>query len=236
MRVVLSPVELTGLPLEHKAQEAVKERADLPARIVRRLDFSLYGRDINVYRNNAALPRFRVVGNTRVYPSNDALLADIGNLPLETLASTVLLDAADAVDVTDVKPGAGEVALAEYRPDTFSLHTTTSSRQILVVASNYYPAWQCRIDGKPSRVSSSNGASSSPPASACASSTAYSPTCSDCSKAWPIGSASRSCSISWAARSGSCWTKARSPRPEAARGERGRAVAFGANIGSPELR
>ena len=152
VRVVLSPVELTGFPLEHKAQEAVKERADLPARILRRLDFSLHGRDINVYRNKEALPRFRVVGNTRVYPSNDALLADIGNLSLETLASTVLLDAADAVDVTDVKPGPGEVALTEYRPDTFFLHTTTSSRQILVVASNYYPAWQCRIDGKPSRV------------------------------------------------------------------------------------
>jgi hypothetical protein len=119
---------------------------------MRRLDSSLYGRDVNVYRNNEALPRFRVVGQTRVYPSNDALLADIGNLSLETLASTALLDAADAVDVTDVRAGSGEVTLAEYRPDTFSLHTTTSSRQILVVASNYYPAWQCRVDGKPSRV------------------------------------------------------------------------------------
>jgi Protein of unknown function (DUF6044) len=152
VRVVLSPVELTGLALEHKAQDATKERADLPARIVRRLDFSLYGRDINVYRNNEALPRFRFVGNTRVYPSSAALLADIGNLSLQALASTVLLDAADAVDVTDVKPGSGEVTLTEYRPDTFSLRTTTSSRQILAVASNYYPAWQCRVDGKPSRV------------------------------------------------------------------------------------
>jgi hypothetical protein len=152
VRIVLSPVELTGLALEHKAQEAVKERADLPARIMRRLDLSLYGRDINVYRNNEALPRFRVVGNTRVYPTSDALLADIGHLSLETLASTVLLDAADAVDVSGVGPGPGEVTLTEYRPDTFSLHTMTSSRQILVVASNYYPAWQCRIDGKPSRV------------------------------------------------------------------------------------
>jgi Protein of unknown function (DUF6044) len=152
VRVVLSPIELTGFAPEHKAQEAVKERADLPARIMRRLDSSLYGRDVNVYRNNEALPRFRVVGQTRVYPSNDALLADIGNLSLETLASTALLDAADAVDVTDVRAGSGEVTLAEYRPDTFSLHTTTSSRQILVVASNYYPAWQCRVDGKPSRV------------------------------------------------------------------------------------
>jgi Protein of unknown function (DUF6044) len=152
VRVVLSPVELTGFALEHKAQEVVNELPGLRARIARRFDFSLYGHDINVYRNEDALPRFRLVGNTRVYPSNDALLADIGNLPLETLASTVLLDATDAVDVTDVKLGSGEVTLTAYRPDTFSLHTTTSSRQILVVASNYYPAWQCAVDGKPSRV------------------------------------------------------------------------------------
>jgi Protein of unknown function (DUF6044)/Bacterial membrane protein YfhO len=152
VRVVLSPVELTGFALEHKAREAVNELTGLRARIMRRLDLSLYGRDINIYRNTEALPRFRVVGKTRVYPSSDALLADIGNLPLQTLASTVLLDDADVVDVTDVKPGSGEVTLTAYRPDTFSLHTTTSSRQILVVSSNYYPAWQCLVDGKPSRV------------------------------------------------------------------------------------
>ena len=152
VRLVLSPVELTGFPLQHKAQENLRPRADLPARIGRRLNFAMNGSDINIYRNPDALPRFRVVGNTQVYPTSDALLADLGKASLETLASTVLLDAADAVDVTGVTPGSGEVTVVDYGPDTFSLHTQTSSRQILVVASNYYPAWQCRVDGKPSRV------------------------------------------------------------------------------------
>jgi hypothetical protein len=151
-RLVLSPVELTGFPLQHKAQENLRPRADLPARIVRRLNFAMNGSDINVYRNPDALPRFRLVGNTRVYPSSYALLADLAKASMNTLVSTVLLDAADAVDVKDVTPGLGEVTLVDYRADTFSLRTRTSSRQILVVASNYYPAWQCRVDGKPSRV------------------------------------------------------------------------------------
>jgi hypothetical protein len=153
VRLVLSPVELTGgLPLEHKAEAFTKLHADLPARIMNRLSFSLHGQDINIYGNTDALPRFRLLGKARVYPSGDALLDDLRSATMETLASTAFLDGTDDVDVKDVTPGSGDVTLLDYRPDTFSLSTRTSSRQILVVSSNYYRAWQCRIDGIPVRV------------------------------------------------------------------------------------
>jgi hypothetical protein len=153
VRLVLSPTELTGdLPLEHKAEPVTRLHADLPARIMNRFSFSLHGRDINVYRNPDALPRFRLVGKTQIYPSGDALLDGLRSAPMETLASTAFLDGSDAVDVKDVTAGSGDVTVVDYRPDTFTLSTQSSSRQILVVASNYHPAWQCRSDGKPLRV------------------------------------------------------------------------------------
>jgi Protein of unknown function (DUF6044) len=153
VRLVLSPTELTGdLPLEHKAEPFTKLHADLPARIMNRLSFSLHGRDINVYRNPDALARFRLVGKTRDYPDGDALLDGLRSASMETLASTAFLDGSDAVDATDVAVGSGDVTLVEYRPDTILLNTRTSSRQILVVSSNYHPAWQCRSDGKPIRI------------------------------------------------------------------------------------
>jgi hypothetical protein len=153
VRLVLSPVELAGgLPLEHKAEAFTKLRADLPARIMNRLNFSLHGHDINVYRNTDALPRFRLLGKTQVYSTREALLDALRNASLDTLASTVVLDGSDAVDVKDVAAGSADLALVDYRPDSFSVSTQTSSRQILVVSSNYNRAWECRIDGKPARV------------------------------------------------------------------------------------
>ena len=117
-----------------------------------RFSVSLHGQDINIYGNADALPRFRLVGKTRVFSSDDALLDDLRSVSMETLASTAFLDGSDAVDVKDVAPGSGDVTLLDYRSDTFSLSTRTSSRQILVVSSNYYRSWQCRIDGIPVRV------------------------------------------------------------------------------------
>jgi Protein of unknown function (DUF6044) len=153
VRLVLSATELTGdLPLEHMAEPFTKLHADLPARIMNRFSFSLRGHDINVYRNPDALPRFRLVGKTQIYPSGDALLDGLRSASMETLASTAFLDGSDAVDVTDVTVGSGDVTVVDYRPDTFTLSTQSSSRQILVVSSNYHPAWQCRSDGKPLRV------------------------------------------------------------------------------------
>jgi Protein of unknown function (DUF6044) len=153
VKLVFSPVELTGgLVLEHEAEPFTKLRADLPARIMNRLSFSLHGRDINIYRNTDALPRFRLVGKTRVYSGDDALLDALRNASMETLASTAFLEDSDAVGVEDVAAGPGEVSLLDYRPDTFSLRTQSSSRQVLVVSSNYHPAWQCRIDGMPARI------------------------------------------------------------------------------------
>lgn len=153
VRLVLSPMELAGgLPVEHKAAPFTKLRADLPARIMSRFSFSLHGRDINIYRNSDALPRFRLLGKTRVYPSADALLDDLRSVSMETLASTAMLDGSDAIDLKDVAAGSGELTLLDYRPDTFSLRARTSSRQILAVSSNYHRAWQCRIDGTPVRV------------------------------------------------------------------------------------
>jgi hypothetical protein len=153
VKLVFSPVELTGgLVLEHEAEAFTKLRADLPARIMNRLGFSLHGRDINIYRNTDALPRFRLVGKTRVYSGDDALLDALRNASMETLASTAFLEDSDAVGAEDVAAGPGEVSLLDYRPDTFSLRTQSSSRQVLVVSSNYHPAWQCRIDGMPARI------------------------------------------------------------------------------------
>jgi hypothetical protein len=95
----------------------------------------------------APLPRFRLLGRTRV--STDPA-ADLQHLDIDT---TALVTHPVAVEEGE----AGSVRLIDEEPGELHLRAEASGRRLLVIADSYDPGWQVAVDGEARSVERVNG-------------------------------------------------------------------------------
>jgi hypothetical protein len=102
-----------------------------------------------VYENPAALPRTYLVPEvvtTKVYDGALALMSQPGFDPRRTAVIN------DAEVKLPQGPLEGDAQLASYTPDEVQVRTRASREALLVLADNYYPGWEARIDDRPADI------------------------------------------------------------------------------------
>jgi hypothetical protein len=114
---------------------------------------------VRVYDNPYVLPRARVVYRARTLSDPGRLLAELVSSTFDP-ASEVLLSAKDPsphLDQTsDIRGGPPTVRLLRCGPNQVTISAALSQPGYLVLAQTFYPGWQVRVDGVPSRVLRAN--------------------------------------------------------------------------------
>jgi hypothetical protein len=107
-----------------------------------------------VYEDPGALPRAYVVGTVRVAPeATDALaiLGDPGFDPRET----AVVDREPSLALAGERV-VGTADITAWSPDEIRLRVQASGDALLVLADNYYPDWEARVNGEAAEVLRAN--------------------------------------------------------------------------------
>lgn len=144
LRLILTPTE---------EQIAWKESSKL-AKLKRFLAGSQPGFALYVYENLTVLPRFRLMGNSLVFPNKQDLLGALARADYATLTSNAFILESDVqgVPLENLRNEKGDVLVRDYSFDKISLATRCDSASILVAANNWSPYWRAWVDGVETRV------------------------------------------------------------------------------------
>ena len=107
------------------------------------------GRTFQTLFSDVGLPRARLVSSVVVKSDADAI-PYILSQEHDPLAEVVL--AAEPPISLGTAPASGTVEWVTREPDRMTLSVTSEQPAILVVADNWFPAWQATIDGEPAEV------------------------------------------------------------------------------------
>lgn len=107
-----------------------------------------------IYENPFALPRFFLVGRSKIFSQAAEILNEMRNATLDSLRSTAYLESNDIVNLRlgDIEEGDGKILLRKYSADQISLETDSASGKILVVTNTYNGFWKVSVDGIPSAI------------------------------------------------------------------------------------
>jgi hypothetical protein len=128
------PIEGAELPLETEAASATQLQD---------------GRLYEVIYRLPTLPRARLVADALVLP--DSAVVDAILSPSFDPATRAVLAEPAPLELGGGTPE-GSVAWLERTPDRQRLRVSTDRNALLVVADNWYPAWQATVDGRPAPV------------------------------------------------------------------------------------
>lgn len=100
-----------------------------------------------LYQNNDALPRYRLVHETRSATGLDDAARQLAH-PRYDPRTFAIIEGAPA----QKQPGTGSVRLLSYRNNSLELEATTTAPAWLVAAETNYPGWTATIDHQPAPV------------------------------------------------------------------------------------
>lgn len=106
-----------------------------------------------VMENPNALPRAWLVSNVVVAPDDRAI--ETMRSPSFDFRTTALLPEPPEAGLGGGVPQGG-AQVVEHAPDRVLVRARTDRRALLVLADNYYPDWQARIDGQPAELLRAN--------------------------------------------------------------------------------
>lgn len=108
------------------------------------------GKDIFVYRNDAALPRFRFVQRVRRFDSASSVLDAVSAAPVEQLRMTAFVETADIGPLEHLNETPdGSVLVERYGPDEIVLVVDASGPGLLVAAMTWNPFWTAEFERRP---------------------------------------------------------------------------------------
>lgn len=106
---------------------------------------------INIYLNQAALPRAVFVGQAVIVPDHDAAWQAIRADEFDP-ATTVILEGGQPLDT---EPDS-TLSILSYDLHTITIEVETDQPGYLVVPDAYYPGWAATIDGRPTPIQRAN--------------------------------------------------------------------------------
>jgi hypothetical protein len=109
---------------------------------------------MHVYENRGAFPRFFVVGAARRFDDSGALLTALGDATAAELRTAVYVARSDVsgLELNLAAATRGEVTVREHTSDRIRLAVAVEGAHVLVVAQNWSPYWQARIDDRGARI------------------------------------------------------------------------------------
>ncbi len=106
---------------------------------------------VNIYLNQAALPRALFVGWTVVVPDQEAAWEAVRAEDFDP-ATTVVLEEGQSLDINPNST----LAILRYDPDTVTIAVETDRPGYLVLPDAYYPGWQATVDGQLAPIQRAN--------------------------------------------------------------------------------
>nr|MBI5455863.1 YfhO family protein [Candidatus Levybacteria bacterium] len=103
-----------------------------------------------IYENNAALPRFFLTSNYKVY-SSPKEFSKIFFSQNFTDYKTILLDKDPKLNL-DPLDGSEKINLVSYQPNSINFVSDTKGKHLLFLSDTYYPGWVAEIDGKETQI------------------------------------------------------------------------------------
>lgn len=104
-----------------------------------------YGK-VNMHQITDPRPFANLIYETHVV-ANDAEALSVLNDGNINLRRTVILEEQPEIPVSGDKPTDATAIVAEFKPETFSIHVNTSTNTVLSVANPDYPGWRATLDG-----------------------------------------------------------------------------------------
>lgn len=110
----------------------------------------------DLFRNEAAVPRAYLVGESRLAQNDLAAFAMVKH-PSFDPRRTVVLEEGGGPPIPETPLGTAEAAILYDSPDRVVVETKAERAAWLVLNDTYGPGWEARIDGHPAKVLRANG-------------------------------------------------------------------------------
>jgi hypothetical protein len=109
--------------------------------------------DVDVYRNETALPRAFVVHRATVAADHEDAWMQIQQPGFDP-ASTIVLEGGHPLDLQQDVQAAVEVV--RYEPNTLEIEVDSEAEGYLFLSDPFYPGWQAEVDGEPATILRAN--------------------------------------------------------------------------------
>jgi len=148
---------VTYLPMEMAELELLEEPDAVTSKLNAREKFVFFikfnfgdAHKFYFYRKPDAFPRFFLTEGVRLFEDSETLLDSLGAASRNDLQRTAFLEwpASREGSPPTSRSGDGKVTLVSKQSDQIELDVDTQDKTFLVVANNYSPFWQARVDGK----------------------------------------------------------------------------------------
>jgi hypothetical protein len=108
---------------------------------------------VNVYRNETALPRAFVIHQAVVAVSHQDAWARIHEAEFDP-AMTVVLEGGESLDVRTDRQA--EVQVVRYDQGALSIEVSNPAQGYLFLSDPFYPGWRAEVDGEPAEIIRAN--------------------------------------------------------------------------------
>lgn len=109
--------------------------------------------DVDVYRNETALPRAFVVHRAFLAPDHEDAWAQVHE-PAFDPATTVILEGGRALDLQADRPA--EVQVVGYGVNDLEVEVNSPVEGYLFLSDPFYPGWRAEVDGQPAEIIRAN--------------------------------------------------------------------------------
>ena len=109
------------------------------------------GKELFIYRNTAALPRYRLVSRLIVLRSDQEVLDYLARLSAQEMRRVAVTTVEALSSIGDVPAilTEGTVQESRYSPDEITVHVHSPGNSFLVIANTWNAAWEAQVDGMP---------------------------------------------------------------------------------------
>jgi len=122
----------------------------------------VYRGEVNIYRNEDALPRAFIVPTVQTAASREQALALLADPAFDPRQTAIVEGLGNFPPLPDRERGRGEGSFApapivSYRPNEVVISATVPATATLVLADSYFPGWRAYVDGQETRIYRADG-------------------------------------------------------------------------------